>query len=189
MGGGAATAPRVTQTRFPSAWNRDGRCSSQTDCAIFYGRASRPKSRLRAAPAVVTIPCASCSPKSDQRQGNPMSTASFDLAMGQMLVQPGELRSNLRRARRMIAEAAEGKCRMVVLPECLDLGWTHMAAHLQGRGYGGSCRLVHPHTTIVWRECPLSTGRNGYAHPIRYNVASLAQHSVLATSPGHTPSL
>lgn len=57
-----------------------------------------------------------------------MSAASFDLAMGQMLVQPGELKSNLRRARRMIAEAAEGKCRMVVLPECLDLGWTHPSA-------------------------------------------------------------
>jgi predicted amidohydrolase len=25
----------------------------------------------------------------------------------------------------MIAEAAEGSCRIIVLPECLDLGWTH----------------------------------------------------------------
>jgi predicted amidohydrolase len=57
-----------------------------------------------------------------------MSEASFQLAMGQMLVQPGELEENVRRARRMIAEAAEGKCRIVVLPECLDVGWTHPSA-------------------------------------------------------------
>ncbi len=48
--------------------------------------------------------------------------------MGQMLVRPGEPEANLRRARQLIAEAAEGKCRIVVLPECLDLGWTHPSA-------------------------------------------------------------
>ncbi len=57
-----------------------------------------------------------------------MSSASFQLAMGQMLVQPGEIEANLRRAGQLIAEAAEGKCRIVVLPECLDLGWMHPAA-------------------------------------------------------------
>ncbi len=58
-----------------------------------------------------------------------MSETSFQLALGQMLVQPGDLEGNLRRARQMIAEAAQSKCRIVVLPECLDVGWTHPSAY------------------------------------------------------------
>lgn len=50
------------------------------------------------------------------------------LAMGQMLVEPGQPETNLRRAGQMIARAAEEKCRIVVLPECLDVGWTHPSA-------------------------------------------------------------
>lgn len=54
-----------------------------------------------------------------------MSEAFFQLGMAQMLVHPGNPEANLRRARQMIAEAAESKCRIVVLPECLDVGWAH----------------------------------------------------------------
>lgn len=43
--------------------------------------------------------------------------------MGQMLVEGGRPNENLDRAQQMIAEAASAGCRVVVLPECMDLGW------------------------------------------------------------------
>ena len=45
--------------------------------------------------------------------------------MGQMLVEGGELERNLRRAEEMIKKASESDCQVIVLPECLDAGWTH----------------------------------------------------------------
>lgn len=45
--------------------------------------------------------------------------------MGQMLVEGGMLRENLRRAVDMVSLAARRGCQVVVLPECLDLGWAH----------------------------------------------------------------
>lgn len=48
--------------------------------------------------------------------------------MGQMLVVGGDAPGNLARARAMIARAAKEGCAIVVLPECLDLGWTHPSA-------------------------------------------------------------
>ncbi|MHB1033591.1 MAG: carbon-nitrogen hydrolase family protein [Pirellulales bacterium] len=52
-----------------------------------------------------------------------MTRRTVRIAMGQMLVQGGRPRENLQRATRMVASAAG--CQIVVLPECLDLGWTH----------------------------------------------------------------
>ena len=52
----------------------------------------------------------------------------FRLAMGQMLVEGGEPGRNLDRAAGVIGEAAGRGCKVVVLPECLDLGWTHPSA-------------------------------------------------------------
>ncbi len=53
-----------------------------------------------------------------------MAALEYLLGMGQMLVEGGEAEGNLRRATAMIREAARRGCRIVVLPECLDLGWT-----------------------------------------------------------------
>jgi predicted amidohydrolase len=50
------------------------------------------------------------------------------LAMGQLLVEGGRLQENLARAVAIIAQAGRKGCQIVVLPECLDLGWTHPAA-------------------------------------------------------------
>jgi predicted amidohydrolase len=50
------------------------------------------------------------------------------LAMGQMLVEGGLPQKNLARAVEMIAQAGRQGCQIVVLPECLDLGWAHPAA-------------------------------------------------------------
>lgn len=53
---------------------------------------------------------------------------SIKVGMGQMCVVGGEPETNLARAEAIIAEAAAQGCDLIVLPECLDLGWTHPRA-------------------------------------------------------------
>ncbi len=50
------------------------------------------------------------------------------LAMAQMLVEGGEKQNNLNRAVKRIEEAAKNKADIVLLPEAMDLGWTHSTA-------------------------------------------------------------
>jgi predicted amidohydrolase len=52
----------------------------------------------------------------------------FKLALVQMYVVPGDLQKNLTHASALIAEAASGGADIVLLPEVLDLGWTHPSA-------------------------------------------------------------
>ena len=54
--------------------------------------------------------------------------SAVTIGMGQMLVEPGRLEANLARAADVVARAARSGCDVVVLPECLDLGWTHESA-------------------------------------------------------------
>ena len=51
------------------------------------------------------------------------------LALAQMLVEPGEQDRNVARSERCVREAVELGADVVLLPECLDLGWTHPSAH------------------------------------------------------------
>ncbi len=44
--------------------------------------------------------------------------------MGQILVEGGKVEENLARAEKMVHDAAQKGCQIVVLPECLDCGWT-----------------------------------------------------------------
>jgi predicted amidohydrolase len=48
--------------------------------------------------------------------------------MGQILVAGGQPIENLARAVEMIEKAAADRCRVVVLPECLDFGWSDPSA-------------------------------------------------------------
>lgn len=50
------------------------------------------------------------------------------VAMAQMLVEGGEPSANVERAVARIIEAGAEGCDVVLLPECLDLGWTHPSA-------------------------------------------------------------
>ena len=54
---------------------------------------------------------------------------AITLAMAQMHVQPSDPRANLERAEQCIADAASLDCDIVVLPECLDIGWCDGRAH------------------------------------------------------------
>ena len=57
-----------------------------------------------------------------------MGNINFKIGMGQMLVEGGQVSQNLERAIQMIERASEQDCAIVVLPECLDIGWTDPAA-------------------------------------------------------------
>ncbi len=50
------------------------------------------------------------------------------LAMAQLLVEGGEPDRNMERATKMIKDAAENKCNIVLLPETFDFAWTHPSA-------------------------------------------------------------
>jgi len=50
------------------------------------------------------------------------------IGMGQMTVLGGEIEQNLHQATQFIASSARQKCDLIVLPECLDVGWTHTSA-------------------------------------------------------------
>lgn len=61
------------------------------------------------------------------------------IAMAQIRVEPGERDRNIARACAAIEEAKALGAGLVVLPECLDLGWTHpsaraLAEHIPGPG-------------------------------------------------------
>jgi predicted amidohydrolase len=58
----------------------------------------------------------------------PPEKTTFVLAMGQMRVVGGEPATNLARAAEVIAEAAQFGADLVLLPEALDLGWSHPSA-------------------------------------------------------------
>jgi predicted amidohydrolase len=66
------------------------------------------------------------------------------LALAQMLVEPGRPAANLARAEQRIGEAAGRGAGVVLLPECLDCGWTHPSAReLAGPVPGGdACRRL-----------------------------------------------
>jgi predicted amidohydrolase len=52
----------------------------------------------------------------------------LDIAMAQIRVEGGKPDANLARATDAIAQSGRDGARIVVLPECLDLGWTHPSA-------------------------------------------------------------
>ena len=68
------------------------------------------------------------------------------VGMGQLLVEGGEPERNLKRAVKMIEEAAQKQCDIVLLPECLDLAWTHPSAKSEAQPIPG------PYSDIICQE-------------------------------------
>jgi predicted amidohydrolase len=56
------------------------------------------------------------------------TSRSFTLALAQMRVEGGAVQANLARAEKFIADARRAGADIVLLPETLDVGWTHSAA-------------------------------------------------------------
>jgi len=98
--------------------------------------------------------------------------AGLSLAMAQMRVEWGEAEHNVAHAAELIAEAAAQGCAVVVLPECLDIGWTHpdaaaRALPIPGPRSDALGRAARRHG--VWVVAGL-TERDG---PLTYNAAVL----------------
>ena len=62
---------------------------------------------------------------------------TLKVGMGQILVEGGEPIRNLRRAVEMSKQAADNDCDLVLLPECMDLGWTHPSAKTEAKPIPG----------------------------------------------------
>ena len=69
---------------------------------------------------------------------------SLHLALIQMRVEGGARRANVSRAVALVGEAAAQGAHMALLPEALDLGWTHPSSATEAEGIpdGGSCRQL-----------------------------------------------
>ena len=51
--------------------------------------------------------------------------SNIKIGLGQLLVEGGEPERNLNRAIDLIKDAKKNNCNLILLPECLDFGWTH----------------------------------------------------------------
>jgi predicted amidohydrolase len=94
------------------------------------------------------------------------------IGMGQMRVVGGEPETNLGRASRFIADAAGQNCDIVVLPECLDLGWTHPSARSLARPIPGDyCDRLADAARAAGIH--VVAGLTEQAAPVVYNAAVL----------------
>lgn len=66
-----------------------------------------------------------------------MNSRKIRIGAGQLLVEGGEPERNLLRAGEIVKEASFKKCDIVLLPECLDLGWTHPSAKAEAQPIPG----------------------------------------------------
>ncbi len=66
-----------------------------------------------------------------------MINKHIKVGMAQLLVEGGEPERNLARAEAMIKEASAKKCDIVLLPETLDLAWTHPSAKTEAQAIPG----------------------------------------------------
>jgi predicted amidohydrolase len=91
-----------------------------------------------------------------------MSKVRHRIGMAQMLVTGAQAAANLDRADVFIRDAASKDCRMVVLPECMDLGWTDPSAR----------RLAQPIPGPHFERLAQSARHNGL-----YVVAGLVERA------------
>lgn len=73
-----------------------------------------------------------------------MKPKLFKLALAQIQVKGGQKEWNIRHAVELIAEAALNGAQIVLLPECMDLGWTHPSSLKMAEGIpeGDACRAL-----------------------------------------------
>ena len=97
--------------------------------------------------------------------------STIRVAMGQMLIEGGDHQANLTRAIRLIDKAAKD-CDIIVLPECLDLGWTHPAAYQLAQTIPGPATHILASAAIKAQRCVVAgvTEREGN---LIYNSAVL----------------
>ncbi|MFN8261762.1 MAG: carbon-nitrogen hydrolase family protein [Chitinophagales bacterium] len=98
------------------------------------------------------------------------------VAMAQLLVEGGEPERNMQRAATLIEKAAKQEAQLVLLPETLDLAWTHPSALEEAEPIPGKrsdffCRLAKQFN--IW----LCLGLTEQEHEHRYNTAILIDNT------------
>lgn len=89
-----------------------------------------------------------------------MTTAR--IALAQILVEGGERSRNLQRADECIAEAAARGAHVVLLPEAMDIGWTHPgAAEASDTVPGGGLPPAGCRSGAAWHSCLQRPNRKG----------------------------
>jgi predicted amidohydrolase len=101
-----------------------------------------------------------------------MGVTSYRVGMAQILVEGGRPEANLARAAEAVRRAAADGCRLVVLPECVDLGWTDPSARDLARPIPG------PHADVLTRAAResrvyVAAGLVEWAGDRLYNAAVL----------------
>lgn len=99
------------------------------------------------------------------------------VAMGQMLVVGGRPEENLERARGFIQRAARMSAEIIVLPECLDLGWTHPSARELAQPVPG------PHVRVL-ADAAAQAGIHVAAGVVERDGAMLYNTAVLISPSG-----
>jgi predicted amidohydrolase len=96
-----------------------------------------------------------------------MDKQELKIAMVQLLVEGGEPRRNLDRAVEMVEAAAADGCELVLLPETLDLGWTHPSAKSEAEPIPGPfsdilCKAALSHGIYICAGLTEKTDSNVY---------------------------
>lgn len=92
--------------------------------------------------------------------------------MAQLLVEGGEPARNLQRAEQMIVKAASQNADLVLLPETLDLAWTHPSAFSEAETIPGSRSNFFCHLAKVYNIW-ICAGLTEQSNHKRYNTAIL----------------
>ncbi|MDO8540628.1 MAG: carbon-nitrogen hydrolase family protein [Opitutaceae bacterium] len=95
------------------------------------------------------------------------------LALIQMRVEGGARDANLSRAESFIAQAAAGGAEAVLLPEALDLGWTHRSAADDAEEIPGGESCERLRAAAQRHRVFVCAGLIERAGPLRYNSAVL----------------
>jgi predicted amidohydrolase len=105
-----------------------------------------------------------------------MTDHQFRIGMGQLLVEGGEPERNLERATEIIKQAADCSCDCLLLPETLDLTWTHPSAKTEAKPIPG------PYSDILCQQAQkhglfICAGLTELAGSKVYNTAILVNDS------------
>jgi predicted amidohydrolase len=97
----------------------------------------------------------------------------FKLALIQMRVDGGAKKANLARAERLIDEAAAAGAPVVLLPEALNLGWTHRSARMDADDIPGGESCLRLRTAAQRHEVFVCAGLVERAGSVFFNSAVL----------------
>lgn len=101
---------------------------------------------------------------------------SIKIALAQLLVEGGEPERNFERAEKLVKQASDENCDLVLLPETIDFAWTHPSAKIESEPIPGKfsdlfCKMAAKYHVFI---CVGLTERRGDK---RYNTALLINNT------------